>query len=151
MVGTYQAWASKTGDAFEWAFYYLMTEKMGIPLIKSRAASETNDFEVRGKIGIEAKGSATYIKNPDGSVYSLGRAGMLRSDTKKKAFSNAKEFKRKKLGLYFYIVTNAMPDELIGYKDRDIDGIFDVTKKNQLEKLVTELNSKRTRNSPLFP
>jgi len=150
MVGTFQAWASKTGDIFEWAFYYLMVNIMKIPLIKSPSATETHDFEVPMKIGIEAKGSATYVKNPDGSIYSLGRAGMLRSDTKKKAFSNAKEFKRKKIGSYFYIATNAMPNDLIGYKDRDIDGIFDVTKEDQLNKFVKELNARKAKGLPQF-
>ena len=143
MVGTFQAWASKTGDIFEWAFYHLMVDLMNVNLVKSPPATETHDFGVPGIIGIEAKGSATYVKNPDGTIYQLGRAGMLRSDTKKKAFSNAKEFKRKKVGSYFYIATNAMPDELVDYEDRDIDGIFDVTKEKQLMKFVSLLKAKR--------
>lgn len=64
---------------------------------------------------------------------------MVRSDTYKKASADAKNFRRQNPNWKFYIVTNAMPDNLIGYKDRDIDGIYDVTKIGQLQELVDEI------------
>jgi len=144
MVATFQAWASKTGEMFEWAFYHLMVKKFHIPLVKAPKECATHDFIVPQGIGIEAKGSAAYIINPDGSVLHLSRPGLMRSDTKKKAFANAKEFKQKRLGLHFYIVSNAIPEELVGYSNRDVDGVYDVTKRRQLEELVGELRRKST-------
>lgn len=149
-VGTFQGRAPIVGEMFEWAFYHLISEKFKISMTRMPKQSKTHDFEVSYKIGIEAKGSAEYILNPDGSRFLMPRAGLLRSDTEKKAFANGKEFKRKYPDRYFYIVTNVMPDRLIGYKNRDINGIYDLTKSKQLKALVDELVSKKAPNLSEF-
>jgi len=136
-VATFQLRASITGDAFEWAFYKLLNAYYNLPLV--RVSAYTHDFEVGNNVAINCKGSAGEVPNPDGSRVILGRPGMIRSDTYKKAFGDAKNFRKQRPNWRFYIVTNAMPDNLIGYKNRDIDGIYDVTKLNQLERLIDEI------------
>jgi len=66
---------------------------------------------------------------------------MLRTDTKKKAFANASEWHKRFPNGHFFIITNAMPNELRAWRDDKIDAIYDVTNKNQLNKLVDEITS----------
>jgi hypothetical protein len=48
------------------------------------------NFEIKNNVVVEAKGSPEYIVKPDGSKSKLRRAGMLRSDIKKKAHANSR-------------------------------------------------------------
>lgn len=143
-IATFNKRASKAGDMFEWAFYHLMKEKFNLPIVHTPPAFETHDFEISGDVGVETKGSPDHIINPDGSRSNLGVPGMIRSDTKKKAFANGKAFRQKNKNKKFYIITNAMDDKLIDYSDRDIDGIYDVTKVEQLNKFVMEVKSNKS-------
>ncbi len=137
-VGTFQARAKRSGDAFEWAFYHLLNELFNVCLIP-RPQAKIYDFEtVEGK-KIETKGSADNVICPDDSRYSLETPGLIRPDTKKKAFANAREFRLSNPNGIFYIVSNAIPTELVGYTNQDINGIFDITKVNQLRALARVL------------
>lgn len=98
------------------------------------------DLEIQADVVVETKGSPEFIVNPDKSKSSLGRAGMRRSDTEKKAFANATQWKRRFPKGHFFILTNSLPISLRAYEDEKIDGIFDVTKKQQLDAFVAEVN-----------
>ncbi len=54
-----------------------------------------------------------------------------------------KNLKEKKWALISTSQQTLCSDELIDYKDRDIDGIFDVTEERQLMKFVSLLKVKR--------
>ena len=136
-VATFQAWASKTGDMFEWAFYKLIREISELKISSMPRQTRTHDFESTNKIAIEAKGSAEYIKNPDGTKYDLKIPGMKRSDTEKKAFSNGEKYKSLYPSNIFYIVTNAIPDGLT-IEGRAADGLFNVAKKKELDRFLEE-------------
>src|SRR5208282_1288643 len=97
------------------------------------------DLEIRPDLVIEMKGSPEFVINPDKTKSALDRAGMSRSDTHKKAFASATEWKRRFPKGHFFILTNSLPVSLRAYKDEKIDGIFDVTKKNQLDEFVSEV------------
>jgi hypothetical protein len=96
-------------------------------------------LELGHDVVIEAKGSALSIINPDGSKTKLGRAGMSRTDTKKKAFANAEEWRERVPAGAFYIITNSLPNSLLAYHSDTVTGIYDVTKKIQLDKFVSEV------------
>lgn len=138
-VGTFQARASYVGDMFEYACMYLLEKKFGIKARRSSDTTRLYDFEVKNNVVVEAKGSPASIVNPDGSRSKLERPGLLRTDTKKKAFANAAEWHNRFPDGHFFIVTNALPNELRAYRDETIDAIYDVTKANQLQRLVDEL------------
>lgn len=141
-IATFQSWASKTGDVFEWAFYKLIKEISDLQIKSMRRGNRTHDFEITDKIAIEAKGSAEYIKNPDGSKYDLAIPGMKRSDTEKKAFSNGEKYKSLHPNNKFYIITNAVPEGLT-VAGRAVDGLFNVTKKRELETFIEECKKYR--------
>lgn len=148
-VATFQAWASKTGDMFEWAFYKLIKEFSDLQIRSMPRQNRTHDFEVTEKIAIEAKGSAEYIKNPDGSKYYLEIPGMKRSDTEKKAFSNGEKYKSQHPTNKFFIATNAIPEGLT-VEGRAADGLFNVTKKKDLERFLEECRKYKGRDLDSF-
>jgi hypothetical protein len=137
-VATFQARASHVGRAFQYACRYLLRESYAIGAELTGDKTPLYDLEIRPDLVIEAKGSPDSITNPDGSKSSIGRAGMSRSDTHKKAFANATEWKRRFPKGHFFILTNSLPASLRAYKDDKIDGIFDITKKAQLDEFVSE-------------
>jgi hypothetical protein len=137
-VGTFQARASHAGRVFQYACVYLLRESCGLDAKITGEATRFYDFEIQPDLVIEAKGSPEFIVNPDKSHSSLSRAGMIRSDTYKKAFANATEWRRRFPKGHFFILTNSLPVSLRAYKDEKIDGIFDITKKNQLDEFVSE-------------
>ena len=137
-VATFQARASHVGRAFQYACRYLLKELYGVNAELTGEKTPLYDLEIRPDLVIEAKGSPEFIINPDKSKSPLGRAGMSRSDTHKKAFANATEWKRRFPKGHFFILTNSLPVGLRAYKDEKIDGIFDITKKIQLEEFVSE-------------
>lgn len=139
-VATFQARASHVGRAFQYACRYLLKESYEIDGELTGEKTPLYDLEIRPDIVVEAKGSPEFIVNPDKTKSSLGRAGMSRSDTEKKAFANATEWKRRFPKGHFFILTNSLPIRLRAYKDEKIDGIFDITKKSQLDEFVSESN-----------
>ena len=141
-VATFQARASIVGKAFEHAFDLLMEQAFHIYLKPSpRANNPTHDLELPGKVAIELKGSPTEVANPDGSKTHLDRPGLERSDTRKKAFANATRFREARPQTPFYIASNAVPQELVGYWDQHVSGIFDVTRADRLKALADQLRA----------
>ena len=76
-----------------------------------------------------------------GQYHSLDDLGMERSDTRKKAFANGRTFRQRNPDAYFCIVTNALPANLVGYRNRDVNAIFDVTKIDRIKALYAEIRS----------
>ena len=140
-VGTFQARASYVGDVFDYACQCLLQEKYGISTTPTSTSTKLYDFEVRNDIVIESKGSPKYVINPDGTRSILARAGMLRTDTEKKAFANATKWRRLFPNGWFFIVTNALPPHLRAYRNDAVTAIYDVTKKSQLDRFVGELRT----------
>lgn len=133
-VGTFQAWAKPSGDIFEVAFEHLIKEISDLPITRTPSA-RLYDLKVTDGIKIEAKGSAGTITNPNGSTSRLTRPGLKRSDTEKKAFANAEEYKSHYPDHKFFIVTNAIPSGLTT-KGRIADGLFNATKKKDLDSFI---------------
>lgn len=140
-VATFQARASYSGDAFMYASLYLLKEKYGLNLKPTSLATRLYDLELTHDLVIEAKGSPVSVINPDGSKSILGRAGMSRTDTKKKAFANAEEWRERVPNGEFFIITNSMPNSLQAYHSDTVSGIYDISKRIQLEKFVSELQA----------
>ena len=138
-VATFQARSSVVGTAFERSFALLLNQAFSIRLDPSPRNSETHDFELAKQAVFELKGSPSQLKYPNGQFTKLSKPGMERSDTKKKAFDNAKTF-RGESALPFYIVSNAVPQKWVGFNDEYVSGVFDVTKEAQLRSLVDGLH-----------
>ncbi len=139
-VATFQARAPYAGAMFEYACFHLITKKFGVKASLSSGQTRLYDFEIKNNVVVEAKGSPEYIVNPDGSKSKLGRAGLLRTDTKKKAFANAAEWHKRFPEGHFFIISNAIPNELRAWRDDKIYAIYDVTKAIQLQKLIDEIS-----------
>ncbi len=150
----YQARAGKTGDMFEYSFWYLIkhkfnldiTDKVSLPKACLCSGGEL-DFGIFKKdephieknllCGIEAKGS-----DPNSST----RPGLKRTDTIKKAISNAYQFKRIYSKTPFFIVTNVIPTDgnskcMMGLAEGDIvDKFVDVTNAKDLKQFIDTVN-----------
>lgn len=152
----YQARASKTGDMFEYIFWYIMKERFGIELQKDYKipkACMTNggelDFGIikAGKVlcGIEAKGSASEIRNRYGHIETLKRPALKRTDTMKKGIAQAYQFKRIFPKVPFFVVTNVKPDSgnslcMMKLSEGDIvDKFIDITNEKELDFFVNKL------------
>lgn len=154
----YQSRASKTGKMFEYALWYLIKEKFDLKL--------ENDYEIPkacmmgggsldfgiikdGKLlcGIEAKGSADKVIHDDGTVETLSRPALKRTDTMKKAIAQAYQFKRVFPNIPFFIVTNVKPDSgnskcMMELAEGDIvDRFIDVTNIDEIGEFVKTLKS----------
>ena len=140
-VGTFQARASYVGNVFDYACQYLLNEKYDIDTNPTAESTRLYDFEIRNDIVVESKGSPKYVINPDGTRSSLDRAGLLRSDTEKKAFANATKWRRLFPNGTFFIITNALPNHLRAYRNDKVTAIYDITKKSQLDCFVSELRT----------
>lgn len=153
----YQRRAAKFGEAFEECFKIIMkklfpdmqlTSNVALPkacMVKGGKA----DFAVisGGLIDrkivavIEAKGAADHIIC-DGKRVELPRPGMLRTDTVKKAISNAYQVSRAYPGVLFFIVTSHKPTGgnakcMCDLAEGDIvDKIVDVTSLSELKEMV---------------
>lgn len=127
------------GKAFEYAFMYLMSASYSIELRHIGEKKKIFDFAYKDNVVIEAKGSPDYTILSNGSHAKLKRAGMLRTDTKKKAFANAEEWRRRMTKGRFYIVTNS--SDLEEYQTDFVSGIYDITKKDQLDAFVKALTA----------
>lgn len=146
-ITDYQARASQTGKMFEHAFWFLMKKKFNVELDRDhelpKACMERGgalDFGIirHGEVlcGIEAKGSDTTA-----SV----RPALVRTDTVKKAISQAYQFKRIYPNIPFYLVTNAKPTQgnakcMLALAEGDIiDKVIDITDKKELEFFVGKI------------
>jgi hypothetical protein len=138
-IGNFQARSGLVGKTFMYACYYLLTEKFKLSMTMSHADTRLYDLEVTNDVVIEAKGSPRVVANIDGSTSRLSRPGMRRSDTEKKAFANAEKWHALFPDGHFYILTNAIPDDLRGFRSRNVSAICDITNVNQLRKFVKEL------------
>ena len=139
-VATFQARAPYVGDIFDYACQYLLQEEYSIRTSPASEPTKIYDFKVRDDVVVETKGSPKRITNPDGSKSVLDRAGMLRSDTEKKAFANARKWRKCFPNGKFFIITNALPAHLMTRRDDEVTAIYDVTKEDQLERFVSELS-----------
>ena len=138
-LATFQGRAPVYGSTFASAVKTLFGLQYDIELIDTPQNTKTHDLEASPQIAIEVKGSARRIRLHDGSTVPLDRPGMLRSDTEKKAESNARNYKRFNSSGTFFVVTNALPDRLRGIRTDDIDGYFDLTKVDRVEAFVREV------------
>jgi hypothetical protein len=130
------------GKAFEYAFASLMSADFNIELRNISEKNKIYDFEYKTGVVIEAKGSPDYVPLDDGTRTSLNRAGMKRTDTDKKAFDNATKWRRESFrDGRFYIVTNAIRLDLMEKKTDFVSGVYDITKKSQLDEFVRALTA----------
>ncbi len=139
-IATFQSRAPLVGRAFERAVLHLLRMRFELPAEPTPGNTRTHDIEVTHRIAIESKGSPRSVQNPDGSIIKLGRPGLERSDTWKKAQSNAHTFRERNRGAPFYIVSNAVPHDLVGYRSDDITGIFNLTHADRMQAFVREIN-----------
>lgn len=141
-IATFNAWASPVGATFAAAVYFLLRCSYRLPIVETPGNTKTHDFEITSSFVIEAKGSPLQVANPDGSSYELGRPGMERSDTEKKAFANASVFKDRNPNAYFAVLTNALPPRLINYRNTKVNGIFNVTRVDQLKIFMRDVRDR---------
>jgi hypothetical protein len=150
-VATFQGRGAVTGGVFQEAVKYLLdTYYPGLEIQRSDGTQFKDhcDLFAPEVAGIEIKGSPAKIRLPDGNVITFDRPGMQRTDTEKKANSNANTFKEdyKALGFdtRFYVLTNAVP---IGWQEAhsNIDEIYDVTKAKQWEEFAYDIYVDRRR------
>jgi hypothetical protein len=141
-IATFQARSSIVGNAFASAFSFLMRTYFRLPLTPTPGNTRTHDFEVTSDIAIETKGSPSTVTNPDNTLTRLDRPGMERSDTRKKAFENARTYRQRNATGLFFVVSNVIPSDLVGYRNRDVNALFDVTKLDRLQAMMAEIQDK---------
>lgn len=141
-VATFQARASYLGTMFTWSVYHILKHHYNLPVYVIPEGAKTHDLEITQNIVIEAKGSPSHITTPNGSKYALNRPGLMRTDTEKKAFANGATYKQRNPNGYFCIVTNAIPKKLLRYSSRDVNAIYDVTKKAHIDLLINDIKGK---------
>ena len=140
-VATFQSRGSVVGNVFESAGRHLLSVRFELPAMPTPGNTKTHDIEVTPTIAIETKGSPRRLQNPDNSVSTLARPGLERSDTWKKAQANARNYRRNNSRNPFFIVSNAVPPDLVGYRSDDITGIFSIVQANRVNALVSEINA----------
>ena len=138
-VATFQARGPVVGDVFQEAFHVLIRRLFQINLTVTLKEKKTHDLEVSSKVVIEAKGSPVAVKLSNGLILNLPRAGMLRSDTRKKVYANAKEFKSSNPDGTFLLVSNTLPTSSNWFRSDDVDGFYEVTKRRDLEEFVRDI------------
>ena len=140
-VATFQSRSSIVGNVFESAVLHLLVTRFELPTASTPGNTDTHDIEVTPRVAIETKGSPRIVRNPDNTVTEIARPGLERSDTWKKAQANARNFRRRNLNTPFYIVSNAVPSDLVGYRSDDITGIFNISQVDRLNSLVAEIRA----------
>lgn len=147
-VATFQGRAPAVGAIFQEACILIIEKyfpKLGIIPSTETPYRHHCDLYLPQVAGIEAKGSPSYIIAPDGSKIEFGRPGMRRTDTEKKANSNASTFKedfkrRERLSNpKFYVLTNALPERGWQEEHSFFDGVYDVTKLEHWENFISDL------------
>lgn len=148
---SFQSRAKKSGDMFEYIFYFIIKEGFGIDLTASYFIPEACmegtgalDFGIvrNGELlcGIETKGSAERMGDK-----ALKRPALKRTDTVKKAISQAYQFKRVFPQTPFYIVTNVKPTSgnakcMIDLVEGDIvDKVIDITNPREMTWFVDKI------------
>lgn len=129
------------GAVFESAVRVLFERKYGLELKATPQNTRTHDLEAGRSVAIEVKGSPSRIKVPNFGTHKLARAGLLRSDTLKKATANGRQYKLANPTGTFFVLTNALPPELRGIRSQDIDAYFDITKVNRVLDFVEEVGA----------
>ena len=129
------------GDVLGSAVRHLLVTKFELPAVPTPGNTNTPDIEATPRVAIETKGSPRQLLNPDKTVTRFNRPGLERSDTWKKAQANALKFRRQNREAPFYIVSNAVPGSLVGYRSDEISGIFDITQVNRVNSLIAEINA----------
>lgn len=150
-VATFQGRGTVTGNMFQQAVFYIFQRFFPeLEAVSSRDTEfrDTCDLYIADVVGIEAKGSPSQIALPNGGTIELRRPGMKRTDTEKKANSNAITFKRDhgRADIRFYVLSNALPDAW-HEETSAIDGIYDVTSKEGWDHLIYDLQVDRERAS----
>ena len=140
-IATFQSRASVVGNVFESAVRCLLTARFELPAVSTPGNTRTHDIEVTSAIAIETKGSPRRLQNPDQTVTSIYRPGLERSDTWKKAQANARNYRKNNRTNPFFVVSNAVPPDLVGYRSDDITGIFSIVQANRVNALVSEINA----------
>lgn len=140
-IATFQGRAPAVGRAFESAVRHLLTTRFELPATPTPGNTNTHDIEITNAIAIETKGSPRRLLNPDRTVTTLNRPGLERTDTWKKAQANARNYRRNNRRNPFFIVSNAVPPALVGYRSDDITGIFSIIQASRVNALVAEINA----------
>lgn len=140
-VATFQGRSARMGAVFESAVRLIFQRKYGLNLRATPQNTRTHDLEASRSIAIEVKGSPTRIQIPNFGTRKLARAGLLRSDTLKKANANGRQFKQANPNSTFFVLTNALPPELRGIRTQDVDAYFDITKANRVRDFVDEVKA----------
>lgn len=158
-----QARASITGETFELCvieifetFYPEVTYERNVALPEAcMTGAGGADFVLYNDAGdivavIEAKGSADRLEWPDGTVQEPSRPGLQRSDTMKKAVSQAYQVKNGVEGRPdFFILTSHPPvsgsaKDLCDLAEGDIiDGVVDVTNKDEVDAFISSVYSEK--------
>lgn len=139
-IGTFQGRASVVGGVFEKAIIHLLRTKFELPAVSTPGNTRTHDIEITSAVAIESKGSPRRLLNPDGTATTFPRPGLERSDTWKKAQANARNFRAVNRVAPFFILSNAVPHSLVGYRSDDITGIFNITQASRVASLISEIN-----------
>lgn len=140
-IGTFQGRSAVVGKVFEHAVSHLLRTTFELPAVSTPGNTRTHDIEITSRIAIESKGSPRRLLNPDGTLTEFSRPGLERSDTWKKAQANARNFRERNRLTPFFIVSNAVPSNLIGYRSDDITGIFNVAQAVRVHALVSEISA----------
>ena len=149
----FQGRGGATGAVFQEAVLYILNRfypHLGIEPSHGTPYKDHCDLYLPNVLGIEIKGSPERIRVPDGQEVIFSRPGMRRTDTEKKANSNAATFKedyrRGNIDASFYVLTNAVPE---GWHEEhhSIDAIYDVTKADQWSDFVSDIEADKKRAS----
>jgi len=150
-AATFQGRGTATGAVFQEAVWDILNRffpELGVVQSKGTPYKDHCDLFVPDVAGIEVKGSPEQIATPDGATIAFPRPGMRRSDTEKKANSNAATFKedhrQRSIVVRFYVLTNAIPE---GWQEEhaSIDSIYDVTQASQWAMLAADLTVDKDR------
>ena len=140
-IATFQSRAPAVGNVFEKAVMRLLVTKFELPAVLTPGNTRTHDIEITNRVAVETKGSPRQLLNPDKTITPFTRPGLERSDTWKKAQANARNFRMRNRDAPFFIVSNAVPPNLVGYRSDDITGIFDITKADRVNAFVDEVSA----------
>ena len=150
-VATFQARGTLTGNVFQSGVLHIFDRffsELGVASSKKTKFKDSCDFYLPDVAGIEAKGSPTAITAPDGSQIEFSRPGMKRTDTEKKAITNASTFKsdHQDDDVRFYVISNALPDAW-HEEHIAIDEVYNAATEQGWKDLAYDLNVDKERAS----
>ncbi len=140
-ISNFQARSSVTGAVFQSAVRVMLRRMFGIELQPTDSAVVTHNMRITDQIAVEAKGSPEFITMKDNTKYPLPRAGMLRTDTQRKTHNNAQRFKSANPNGAYFVLSNALPDDLEHMQSFDVDGYHDVTSADSVRSFVKSIQS----------